>query len=272
MAAEAIVLLFGLVLAALPAMAEDLPPGIELVDVPGGRYIVGDPSGEPDEMVRKVELRPFRMMRREVTNEQFAAFVRASSHVTAPEDRGFGYVWPGRWQRQRDADWRHPSGPGSGIDGMGSHPVVQVAQRDAAAFCSFYGWRLPTDAEWEAAARGKGDRRTYPWGDEPPEERGRRRANFGTVECCAPDAADGWSRTAPVGSFPAGRSPTGLDDMAGNVWEWVTTPYNREPGWVALRGGGWGNNPYCLRVSYRHGNPPDIGLDMVGFRCAADRG
>ena len=152
---------------------------------------------------------------------------------------------------------------------MADHPVVQVSQRDAAAFCAFHGLRLPRDAEWEYAARGT-DRRRYPWGDDPPEEAGQRRANFGSVACCAADDSDGHARTAPVGRFPQGASPFGALDLAGNVWEWVDDPYAPVPDQVALRGGGWGNNPYCLRVSYRHGNPPDIGLDMVGFRCAGD--
>ena len=252
-----------------PAQAQE---PLELLDLPGGRFIMGNPRGEVDERPREVVVAPFRIMRHEVTNRQFRAFVRASGHVTDPERRGFGYVWPGRWTRVEGADWRHPAGPGSSIDGLEEHPAVQVSQRDAAAFCAFHDARLPSGAEWEYAARGTAEPRTYPWGDEPPEELGRRRANYGTNACCAPDDADGFLRTAPVASFPSGRSPFGLDDMAGNVWEWVSTPYHRTPGWVALRGGGWGNNPYGLRVSYRHGNPPDIGLDMVGFRCAADAG
>ncbi len=168
------------------------------------------------------------------------------------------------------ADWRHPAGPKSSVEGLADHPVVQVSQADATAFCVFHGLRLPGDAEWEYAARGS-DRRRYPWGDEAPRQADPRRANFGTVTCCAPDASDGFERTAPAGRFPTGASPFGLLDMAGNVWEWTADLHPTEPGKVALRGGGWGNNPYCLRVSYRHANPPDIGLDMVGFRCAGDR-
>ena len=250
--------------------AVEPPAGTEMIGIPGGRFTMGDPAGEVDERVREIRVGRFRMMRHEVTNRQFEAFVEASGHVTDPERHGFGYVWRGRWLRERGADWRHPGGPKSDIGGLADHPVVQVSQQDARAFCTYYGWRLPSGPEWEFAARGTIDQRRYPWGDEPPETLGRRRANFGTVPCCAPDDADGYARTAPVGSFPTGRSPYGLDDMAGNVWEWVSTPYHRQPGWVALRGGGWGNNPYGIRVSYRHGNPPDIGLDMVGFRCAAD--
>lgn len=230
---------------------------------------MGDPAGEPDEAPRAVTVAPFRIMRLEVTNRMFARFVAATGHVTDPERRGFGYFWDGTWRRIRGADWRHPAGPQSDVTGRARHPVVQVSARDAAAFCAWAGLRLPSEAEWEYAAGGAAGRR-YPWGDSPPAQDGRRLANFGTVRCCAPDAADGYRRTAPVGRFPAGASPFGLLDMAGNVWEWTGSRFPGDRDRVVLRGGGWGNNPYCLRVAYRHGNPPDIGLDMVGFRCAAD--
>jgi formylglycine-generating enzyme required for sulfatase activity len=167
------------------------------------------------------------------------------------------------------ADWRHPHGPDSGIEGKGDHPVLQVSQRDGAAYCAWRGLRLPTEAEWEFAARGT-DRRRYPWGDAPPRQGAAAQANFGTIACCSADGSDGYQKTAPVGRYARGTSPFGVRDMAGNVWEWTSDRYLDRPGMVALRGGGWGNNPYCLRVSYRHGNPPDIGLDMVGIRCAAD--
>lgn len=255
-----------LALSPLPATATDT--AFDMVDIPGGDFTMGDPTGEPDEHPRRVSVAPFRMMRHEVTNRQFARFVAESGHVTDPENSGAGYVWGTRWQLTDGADWRRPHGPDSTTAGRADHPVLQTSARDATAFCTHYGMRLPTDPEWEFAARGT-DGRRFPWGDTPPTQDGSGLANFGTVPCCAPDETDGYRTTAPVGSFPAGASPFGLLDMAGNVWEWTSSPHPNEPGEVSLRGGGWGNNPYCLRVSYRHGNPPDIGLDMVGFRCAA---
>jgi formylglycine-generating enzyme required for sulfatase activity len=244
-------------------------PQPELVSIPGGRFVMGDAAGEPDEAPRAVAVRAFRIMRHEVTNREFAAFVAATGHVTDAERSGAGYVWTDRWRSVRGAEWRRPQGAASTIAGLEDHPVVQTSARDAAAYCAWLGLRLPTEAEWELAARGV-DGRRYPWGDEAPQQRGERRANFGTVDCCAPDGSDGFLRTAPVGSFPRGASPYGVQDMAGNVWEWTASPYRGAGDGVALRGGGWGNDPYCLRAAYRHGNPPDIGLDMVGFRCAGD--
>ena len=256
-------LVLGLVLP--PSLAE--ASGLDLLDIPGGRFVMGDPEGEPDEAPRPAEVAPFRLMRLEVANRDFARFVAETGHVSDPERSGFGWVWDGRWRRVAGADWRRPAWPDGGFTPGPDHPVVQVSARDAAAFCAWAGLRLPSEAEWEFAARG-GEGRRYPWGDAPPLQEAPHLANFGTVSCCAADAGDGYARTAPVGAYPAGASPFGLLDMAGNVWEWTASAFPGKPGLVALRGGGWGNNPYCLRSAYRHGNPPDIGLDMVGFRCA----
>lgn len=239
----------------------------ELIAIPGGEFVMGDAHGEPDETPRHAKVAAFKLMRMEVTNGEFAAFTQATGHVTDPERQRSGYVWTDRWREVAGADWRHPQGPQSSIAGMEDHPVVQVSARDAAAFCAWRGLRLPTETEWEFAARGT-DARRYPWGDAAPEQSGKRRANFGSLACCQADASDGYLRTAPVGSFPVGASPFGILDLAGNVWEWTSSPYKPGGDELAIRGGGWGNDAYCLRTSYRHGNPPEIGLDMVGFRCA----
>jgi formylglycine-generating enzyme required for sulfatase activity len=256
-----------------PAARPPADPAASLVAIPGARYLAGSSfgfrRGRADERPAEVEVAPFAIMRFEVTNDQFAAFARATGHRTAAEERGFGLVWDGKWRRADGADWRRPFGPDSSIEGRGDHPVIQVSPADAAAFCAHHDLRLPTDAEWELAAGG-GDGRRYPWGDEPPTQSGPvHRANFGTVSCCAPDDSDGHATTAPVGSYPAGVSPFDLHDMAGNVWEWTASEFPGKPGTVSLRGGGWGNDPFCLRVAYRHANDRDVvGRDHIGFRCA----
>jgi formylglycine-generating enzyme len=251
-------------LAGLPGRAQDF----ELVTIPAGTAKLGDLEGDDNEVSRSIQIPTYRLMRREVTNRQFERFLDASGYRTIVEKTGEGYVWGTRWDSIEGADWRHPQGPRSDITGLADHPVVQVSAIDAEAYCQYYGMRLPSEDEWEYAARGPQGLR-YPWGNELTQASLAQRANAGTYACCAASKADGFSRTAPVGSFPRGRSPFGLDDMAGNVWEWTSSPFPGAPDKRVIRGGGWGNNPYCLRTAYRHGNPPEIGLDMVGFRCAA---
>jgi len=242
-------------------------PAAQLLDVPGGTFLLGDARGAPDEKPREVTVAAFRLMRSEVTVAQFAAFVAATQHVTDPEREGRGHVWSrhdGRrwtWRIVDGVTWRSPHG---------DHAVAMVSQRDAAAFCAHHGLRLPTEEEWEWAARGP-DGRRYVWGDEPPESRAATsRGNVGTLTCCAASDADGFDRIAPVGRFPAAAGPFGHLDLVGNVWEWTTSPDARAPGKLVIRGAGWGNSSWCLRAAYRHSNPPVRGLDMVGFRCASD--
>ena len=255
-----------MMLAAGPATAAQ---EFDLVAIPAGSAQLGDAQGDANEIVRSVQIPTFRMMRTEVTNRQFARFFAATGYRTTVEFGGKGHVWWTRWERKPAVNWRRPQGSGSNLDGLADHPVVQVSAKDAEAFCRHYGMRLPSEDEWEYAARGAQGFR-YPWGDSLNATALLGLANAGTYACCAASDADGYLRTAPVGSFSRGRSPFGLDDMAGNVWEWTSSPFPGSPGERVIRGGGWGNNPYCLRAAYRHGNPPDIGLDMVGFRCAAD--
>lgn len=243
--------------------------GLDLVTVPAGTAQLGDAQGDKNEVVRQVEVRAFRLMRREVTNLQFAEFVADTGYTTTVETAGKGNVWVKRWGEVAGADWRHPQGPDSQLHALGLHPVVQVSALDAEAFCRHHGLRLPSEEEWEYAARGPGGLR-YPWGNKLTREMLSKVTNAGTWKCCAPSKSDGYLRTAPVGSFPAGRSPFGLDDLIGNVWEWTSSAFPGDPQKRSIRGGGWGNNPYCLRAAYRHSNPPQIGLDMVGFRCAGD--
>lgn len=254
-----------------------------MVDIPGGAFLMGSDHGEiAEKPVHRVVLSAFSIDRFETTNAEFAEFVLARGYVTDPERSGVGWDWDGEWREIKKADWRHPHGSASSIQGLERHPVVQVSWSDAQAYCRWREKRLPTEAEWERAARGDGDR-SYPWGNEPPRDGTRYRASYGSDECCRADAGDGYLFTAPVGSFPLGRSPFGVEDLAGNVWEWLEdwfdpefyrqssseNPLNKTiTGRKVIRGGGWGNDPIGLRATLRHANPPDIGLSMVGFRCA----
>ena len=266
------ILFIVLIICTIGAQAAERPRstrGFEMIPIPGGSFVMGDAQGNANEAPKQVSVKPFAIMKFEVTNAQFAAFVKATGYVTDVEKNNEGHVWTDKWHRILGADWRHPHGAASSIAGKYDHPVLQTSARDAAAFCRYYAMRLPREAEWEFAARGT-DGRRWPWGFEAPRQAGVRKGNFGSMRCCKLDASDGYARTAPVGRFPAGASPYGVLDMAGNVWEWTASPFPGRPNDVSLRGGGWGNRAYCLRVSKRHWNPPNIGLDMVGFRCVKD--
>jgi len=212
-----------------------------------------------------------------VTNERFARFVTATGYQTEAEKRGWGWVSPpSEAGKQREgeevegADWRHPRGPESSIEHKMDHPVVLVSWNDAYTYCQWAGKYLPSEAQWEKAARGTDERR-YAWGDEFDSARANtRESNRGG--------------TTPVGSFsPQGDSPYGASDMTGNIWEWVADwydsgYYSQSPSanptgpitgvYKVLRGGSWLFDEVYARTVFRHNVRPDYTYDFVGFRCS----
>jgi formylglycine-generating enzyme len=227
----------------------ELPAG--MVRIPGGTFLMGSDKHYPEERpAHRVTVDGFWMDRTPVTNKRFQRFVEATGHVTFAEIPPNPDQYPGAlphmlyagslvfvkpsgpvdrremcnwWQFMRGADWRHPYGPESSIEGQDSHPVVHVAYADAEAFAKWEGKSLPTEAEWEFAARGGLDGAPYAWGDEfRPQD--RHMANTWQGEFPWENTlGDGFERTSPVGSFPA--NGFGLSDMIGNVWEWTTDWY-----------------------------------------------
>ncbi|HOU39993.1 MAG TPA: SUMF1/EgtB/PvdO family nonheme iron enzyme [Promineifilum sp.] len=231
---------------------------IELVRVAAGAFLYGAREADPrhERPQRSVRLGEYWISRAAVTNAQFARFVEATGYTTTAEASGFGRVWVGgRWQDVERAYWRRPEGPRSSIEERMHHPVVSVSWHDAQAFCEWAGLRLPSEAEWEKAARGS-DGRLFPWGDEPPSG---GRANFGM----------GQGATTAVGCFsPAGDSPYGALDMAGNVWEWTTAEGSGGSARV-VRGGAWPSEARHLRVTWRVEVEPAQSFNTVGFRVIA---
>lgn len=275
-----------LVLAA-PAFAGAAGPASRdgMARIPGGTFVMGTDKGQPYEgPPHRVTVKPFALDTHEVTVGQFARFVRATGYRTEAERYGWSGVFDvksAQWTRSQEASWRHPDGPGTPAPAR--EPVTQVSWADAAAYCKWAGKRLPTEAEWEFAARGGKDH-TYVWGDHL-RPAGRPVANWwqgafprhNTVE-------DGYLRRAPVGRFPP--NAYGLYDMAGNVWEW-TQDWFAQNGYPAgpqvdpngpqsgtekvIRGGSWMcSENYCTgyRLAARSHSAPDSGLNNLGFRCA----
>ncbi len=256
-----------------------------MVPVPGGTFRMGsDLSADPDQRpAHDVYVGAFRIDEHEVTNRQFAEFVDQTGYITTAEQRGWSHVFDrrdARWIRQPGADWRHPRGPDSALHGRDEYPVVHISWYDAQAYARWAGKRLPTEAEWEYAARSALRDAKYPWGRDELID-GRYQANY--RQHGQQPAADGFEAAAPVRSFPA--SPFGLYDMSGNVWEWCGDWYDedcyregpgRNPTGPAqgrqrvLRGGSWlspENYRFGHHVSTREKRAPEETYEHIGFRC-----
>lgn len=287
----------------------------EFTWIPAQSALLGSATHYPEEgPVREVTVEGFWMQTHQVVNDDFAAFVDATGYVTVAERPIDPADFPGAppenlqpgsmvfqrttgpvdlrhlsqwWTWTPGASWRHPVGPLSSIAKRARHPVVHVAYEDADAYAQWAGLALPTEAEWETAARGGLTGATYTWGDEP-EQQSEPLANYWHGEFpWRPQP--GYGRTAPVGSFPA--NGYGLFDMAGNVWEWTTDWYSDTPGGGGcceadshdprqphlpqvprrvVKGGSFlCADAYCLRYrpAARRPQPVDTGMSHVGFRC-----
>ena len=221
-------------------------PPSTLIDVPGGSFAMGDEStwaypGDGEGPVHEVTVRAFAIDRCTVTNAAFAAFVDATGHLSEAERYGWSFVFGGflpddfpdtrgvvgaEWWRQVfGADWRHPDGPQSSLDDRMDHPVVHVSWTDAQSYCAWSGTRLPTEAEWEYAARA-GSASPFPWGDEL-EPGGEHRMNV--FQGTFPNhntGADGYAGTAPVDAYAP--NAFGLHNVTGNVWEWCADWYGAD--------------------------------------------
>lgn len=306
-----------------------------MILVPAGSFEMGGDNEQaaPDEYPKhKVSVDAFYMDITEVTNAQFAEFVKATNYITTaerkpdweelkktlppgtpkppdsllvaaslvfkqssgPVDLNDYSQW---WSWKPGADWRHPEGPGSSIRGRENYPVVQVSWYDAQAYCKWAGKRLPTEAEWEYAARGGRINYIYPWGNEPVNSGAPKANSWDGKFPYFNEQRDGYLTLAPVKSYPG--NGYGLFDMAGNVWEWCSDWYDHQyyrtlagkstqnpqgpeksidpqdpytPKKV-LRGGSFlCNDSYCsgYRVARRMKSSPDTGLEHTGFRCVKD--
>lgn len=258
-----------------------------MVLIKGGTFLMGSNQEKSVEApVHKVRVHSFWMDRYQVTVAQFRKFVEATHYVTDAEKYGWSVIFDlhiGNWRAVTGADWRHPDGPGS--IAKANEPVTQVSWNDAMAYARWAGKRLPTEAEWEYAARGGLVQKKFVWGD--TLQPGRRiLANYWQGSFPQKNTvADGYLRRSPVGQFPPNRF--GLYDMCGNVWEWVSDWYDghyyhyspednpmgpSSGSEKVLRGGSWRCSKVCggFYVATRMHATPDSGLNNVGFRLAED--
>src|SRR5215510_6027143 len=277
-----------------------------MASLPDGEFLMGseDRLAYPDDgegPVRRVRVAFFRMDVCAVTNAEFSRFVDDSGFVTEAERLGWSLVFVGLlpdglqpergvgrapwWRQIEGADWRHPEGPATNVEDRAGHPVVHVTWNDAHAYATFNDKRLPTEAEWEYAARGGLVGQPFPWGSEL-EPGGRHRMNVWQGAFPRSNTlADGYYGTSPADAFPP--NGYGLYNMTGNTWEWCadwfsrefhtrdrrTNPRGPQAGTHKLvRGGSYlCHASYCrrYRVSARNALTPDSSTGNVGFRCAA---
>jgi len=261
--------------------------GSIMVLVPEGEFTMGSNESDDEKPPHKVYIDAYYIDKYEVTNQQFKRFVDETGYKTDAEKGGGGWVYDGKdWKQKFSASWKDPFGDGVGISNKMSHPVVQVSWNDAVAYAKWAGKRLPTEAEWEKAARGA-DGRKYPWGNEWNGKNcnfADRNTDFSWSD---KNVDDGYKYLAPVGSYPAGASPYGVMDMAGNVWEWCSDWYDKNyyknspsknpqgPSAASarvIRGGSWLDVAVFCRSANRDRIYPGIGWIICGVRCAASRG
>jgi len=303
-----------------------MDPPRDMILIHGGDFLMGSDRHYPEEApAHNVTVSPFWIDTTPVTNRQFRQFVQATGYVTVAEKAPDPKDYPGAlphmlkpgslvftpprqkvdlqnwmhwWRFEFGANWRRPYGRGKSKQGLADHPVVHIAYQDAEAYAAWAGKALPTEAEWEYAARGGLNGAEFAWGDELTPD-GRHMAN--TWQGAFPHqnlALDGYTRTSPIGAFPA--NGYGLFDMIGNVWEWTTDwfsarhqvsspccipanprggaatgsldprdPTTRIPRKVVKGGSHLCAPNYCRRYrpAARHAQPVDSGMSHVGFRC-----
>ena len=279
---------------------------LDHIEIPGGQGLIGtdEPLFPIDEEgpLRRTQIKPFRLGRTAVTNAQFDAFVSATGYQTEAERFGWSFVFhlqlpdgfpPTRavaglewWRRVEGAYWRDLFGPNSADEHLHpDHPVVHMSFNDASAYAAWVGGRLPTEAEWEHAARGGLGNVRYPWGDRDPNDTDFTPCNIWQGQFPHHNTAlDGYLDTAPADSF----SPNayGLHNMCGNVWEWIADPFKlkslkrgakqrmqAQKGWRLSKGGSFlCHASYChrYRIAARMSNSPDSTTTHTGFRVAWD--
>lgn len=262
----------------------------EMVLLPGGRFRMGSDASsyQSERPAHEVSLRPFWLDRHEVTRAGFAQFVRETGHRTTAEIQGWAPVFNPKtddWEALAGADWKHPRGA-SGRTADEDGPVTQVSWEDAAEYARWAGKRLPSEAEWEYAARGGLVGASFPWGNDLVPQ-GVYRSNFWQGPYPTHNSgADGFRGPSPVGSYPP--NALGLYDMSGNVWEWCAdwfsqsyykkspfgNPQGPESGAERVqRGGSWFCSPDAMpgyMVFSRMSAPPAAMYPHLGFRCARD--